>query len=59
MLRSDWRQRFKYRSAGEWRQLLERHGLTTRECPLWKGTPLSNVLIAADKPGDVSIDRTA
>ena len=58
MLRSDWGQRFSYRSAGEWRQLLERYGLTTRECPLWKGTPFSNVLIEANKPGDVSIKRT-
>jgi len=59
MLRGDWRQRFKYRSAVEWRQLLKRHGLTTRECRLWKGTPFSNVLIAANKSDDVSINRTA
>jgi uncharacterized protein (DUF2062 family) len=50
MLRRDWRQRFAYRSAGEWRQLLERNGLTTQESPLWKGTPFSNVLIQASKP---------
>lgn len=50
MLRRDWRQRFKYRSAAEWRQLLERNGLTTQESPLWKGTPFSNVLIHAKKP---------
>jgi len=44
------RQRFHYRTAQTWCDLLEGLGLTTRSSPLWSGTPYGNVLIEARKP---------
>lgn len=45
--RRHWKQRFHYRSAAEWRELLERLGLETDQEPMGMGTPYGNVLIAA------------
>lgn len=47
LARRHWKQRFHYRSAAEWRALLERLGLETDEEPMGMGTPYGNVLIAA------------
>ncbi|HKV09626.1 MAG TPA: DUF2062 domain-containing protein [Thermoanaerobaculia bacterium] len=47
LARRHWKQRFHYRSAAEWRELLERLGLQTDEEPMGMGTPYGNVLIAA------------
>lgn len=47
LARRHWKQRFCYRSAAEWRELLERLGLNTGEEPMGMGTPYGNVLIAA------------
>ena len=49
MLRGDYRQRFHYRPASAWLELLERHGLTASATPMWSGTPFSNVLFAASR----------
>ena len=45
LARGHWRQRFHYRSAAEWRALLERQGLTVTIEGLAEGTPYANVLI--------------
>lgn len=50
LARGHWRQRFRYRGAGEWTALLERAGLAVTVTPLWRGTPFANVLIEATKP---------
>ncbi|HSF42140.1 MAG TPA: DUF2062 domain-containing protein [Thermoanaerobaculia bacterium] len=47
LARRHWKQRFHYRSAAQWRELLERLGLSTDEEPMGMGTPYGNVLIAA------------
>ena len=47
LARRHWKQRFHYRSAAEWRDLLEMLGLETDEEPMGMGTPYGNVLIAA------------
>jgi uncharacterized protein (DUF2062 family)/2-polyprenyl-3-methyl-5-hydroxy-6-metoxy-1,4-benzoquinol methylase len=47
LARRHWKQRFHYRSAAEWRGLLEGLGLKTDEEPMGMGTPYGNVLIAA------------
>ena len=49
LARRHWKQRFHYRSAAEWRALLEKLGLETDEEPMGMGTPYGNVLIAARK----------
>lgn len=49
MARGDFRQRFHYRSAAEWRTLLEKQGLTVDLQPMGMGTPYANVLLAARK----------
>ena len=50
LARGDFRQRFHYRSAREWRRLLEARGLTTETAPLSEGTPYANVLVVGRKP---------
>ncbi len=45
--RRHWRQRFHYRSADEWRRLLESAGLSVEVRPMGMGTPYANVLLAA------------
>jgi uncharacterized protein (DUF2062 family) len=47
VLRGHWRQRFHYRSAAEWNELLARQGLTVAVEPMGMGTPYANVLLAA------------
>jgi uncharacterized protein (DUF2062 family)/trans-aconitate methyltransferase len=47
LARGDFRQRFHYRSAAEWRDLLEKLGLTVDVQPMGMGTPYANVLLAA------------
>ncbi|MFL6193888.1 MAG: DUF2062 domain-containing protein [Thermoanaerobaculia bacterium] len=47
LLRRDWRQRFHYRSAADWKGLLERQGLIIETRPMAMGTPYANVLLAA------------
>jgi uncharacterized protein (DUF2062 family)/SAM-dependent methyltransferase len=49
LARRHWRQRFHYRSAAEWRDLLTRLGLTVDVQPMGMGTPYANVLLAARK----------
>ncbi|HKI03600.1 MAG TPA: DUF2062 domain-containing protein [Thermoanaerobaculia bacterium] len=47
IFRGHFRQRFHYRSAAEWRSLLEKQGLTVDVEPMGMGTPYANVLLAA------------
>ncbi len=49
LARGDFRQRFHYRSAREWRRLLEARGLATETSPLSEGTPYANVLVVGRK----------
>ena len=49
LFRRHWRQRFHYRSAAEWSELLERLGLTVDVQPMGMGTPYANVLLAGRK----------
>ena len=50
VLRGHWRQRFHYRSAGEWRELLAEQGLTVGMQPMGMGTPYANVLLTGQRP---------
>jgi SAM-dependent methyltransferase len=45
LARGDFRRRFHYRSAREWRGMLEARGLVTETAPLSEGTPYANVLV--------------
>jgi uncharacterized protein (DUF2062 family) len=57
LLRGHWRQRFQYRSAAEWRGMLEDLGLTVDVQPMGMGTPYANVLLAGRKlPQDLRKD---
>ncbi|HWM94266.1 MAG TPA: DUF2062 domain-containing protein [Thermoanaerobaculia bacterium] len=47
LARRHWRQRFHYRSAAEWRRLLESAGFAVDVEPMGMGTPYANVLLAA------------
>jgi uncharacterized protein (DUF2062 family)/trans-aconitate methyltransferase len=49
LARGRWRQRFHYRSAAAWEDLLRGLGLATTRTPMWAGTPYGNVLISARK----------
>jgi hypothetical protein len=49
LARGDFRQRFRYRSAREWRGMLESRGLVTETAPLSEGTPYANVLVVGRK----------
>jgi uncharacterized protein (DUF2062 family)/trans-aconitate methyltransferase len=51
LARGRWRQRFHYRSAGEWARLLAARGLEVETRPMGRGTPFANVLLVARKPG--------
>ncbi|MEE8522925.1 MAG: DUF2062 domain-containing protein [Thermoanaerobaculia bacterium] len=56
--RGHWRQRFHYRTAGEWCRLLQDLGLAVSQRPMSAGTPYANRLIEArrtagnDQPAD-------
>ncbi len=49
LLRRHWSQRFHYRGAEEWGDLLKRLGLTVDVQPMGMGTPYANVLLAGRK----------
>ncbi|HXO20358.1 MAG TPA: DUF2062 domain-containing protein [Thermoanaerobaculia bacterium] len=49
LARGHWRQRFHYRTAGEWSRLLGDHGLAVARAPMSAGTPFANVLIEGRK----------
>ncbi len=46
LLRGHWRQRFHYRSAAEWTELMARLGLAVDAQPMGMGTPYANVLLS-------------
>jgi len=46
LARGHWRQRFHYRSAAEWAELMARLGLAVDAQPMGMGTPYANVLLA-------------
>ena len=46
LIRGHWRQRFHYRSAAEWTEVMARLGLTVDAQPMGMGTPYANVLLA-------------
>lgn len=47
----NWRQRFHFRTAAAWQELLRRHGLTATVEPMGEGTPFANVLLQGRKDG--------
>ena len=49
LARRHWRQRFHYRSRGEWRRLLEAQGLEVTDASMAAGTPYANVLVTGRK----------
>ena len=49
LARRHWKQRFHYRSAAEWRRLLQSRGLAVGVEPMGEGTPYANVLLSAKK----------
>jgi uncharacterized protein (DUF2062 family)/trans-aconitate methyltransferase len=49
LLRRHWGQRFHFRSAGEWGELLKDLGLEVDVQPMGMGTPYANVLLAGRK----------
>ncbi len=51
MFRKQWRQKFYYRSADEWRRLLEGLGLQADVQSMGMGTPYANVLLAGRRVG--------
>jgi uncharacterized protein (DUF2062 family)/SAM-dependent methyltransferase len=51
MARGHFRQRFHFRSAAEWRRLLEERGFAVSPVPMADGTPYANVLIEGGRPG--------
>ena len=48
--RGQWRQKFLYRTTGEWIAAVQRCGLEARSYPMWSGTPFSNILLKVCKP---------
>ena len=54
LARRHWRQRFHYRSAAEWRRLLESAGFAVDVEPMGMGTPYANVLLAARRAATIS-----
>ena len=51
MARGHFRQSFHFRSAAEWRRLLEERGFAVSSVPTSDGTPYANVLIEGRRPG--------
>lgn len=49
LARRHWSQRFHYRSAAQWRRLLEATGFQVEVEPMAEGTPYANVLLAAKR----------
>jgi uncharacterized protein (DUF2062 family) len=59
LARRHWRQRFHYRTAEEWRQLLRQAGLEIAVdgvTGMAEGTPYSNVLIEARRPAEKNFE---
>lgn len=53
-LRGHFRQRFRYRSIAEWKNLCRERGLAAESHPLSQGTPYGNVLVIGRKaPGEL------
>jgi uncharacterized protein (DUF2062 family)/SAM-dependent methyltransferase len=52
--RGHFRQRFHFRSAAEWRRLLEERGFAVTPVPMSDGTPYANVLLEGRRPGSTS-----
>jgi uncharacterized protein (DUF2062 family) len=50
LFRGQLRLRFHYRTAAEWRRLLEALGFAVAVEPLWRGTPYGNVLLIGRRP---------
>jgi hypothetical protein len=50
--RGHFRQRFHFRTAGEWIERLRARGLDVVALPMSQGTPYANVLIEGERPGD-------
>jgi uncharacterized protein (DUF2062 family)/SAM-dependent methyltransferase len=50
LARGAWGQRFAYRSAAAWADLLAAAGLTAETIPLSQGTPFANVLLVGRRP---------
>lgn len=59
LLRGTWRQRFAYRSAAEWAELLASSGLLTEVADLSRGTPFANVLVAGRRNTGQGFSRPA
>lgn len=49
LARRHWGQRFHYRSAAQWRRLLESRGFLVESRPMAEGTPYANVLLSAKR----------
>ncbi|HYN23389.1 MAG TPA: DUF2062 domain-containing protein [Thermoanaerobaculia bacterium] len=49
LARRHWRQRFHYRSAADWKRLLEAAGFTVVIQPMGMGTPYANVLLEGQR----------
>lgn len=47
LARRHWKQKLHYRSAAEWRRLLESQGFQVDVAPMAEGTPYANVLLVA------------
>jgi SAM-dependent methyltransferase len=50
LVTGNWRQRFAFRAAGEWTELLERLGLKVESRGAADGTPFANVLLVGRRP---------
>ncbi len=50
LARGHWRQRFHYRNATEWREMLTQLNLAVDVQPMGMGTPYANVLLAGRRP---------
>ncbi len=58
LARGHWRQRFHYRTAREWMDLISRTGLEAEAIPLSEGTPYANVLVVGRKTAsESSVDQ--
>lgn len=55
LARRHWRQRFHYRSAADWKRLLEAAGFTVEVQPMGMGTPYANVLLAARRLSPIKV----
>lgn len=54
-LRGSFSQRFAFRSAAEWRELLQRVGFDAQVSPMAQGTPFANVFVTARRTGSARL----